>query len=120
LGGQIYTMSGMVTRLHLLADHTGTYRGMSSNYSGEGFSDMHFKVEAVPAGKFAEWVAATRGGGPVLDTQSYVALAKPSQAVAPFTYRKVAPELFKGIVNAAMNPDDPLCVTDLASQRAAK
>src|SRR6516225_11725731 len=28
LGGQIYTMSGMVTRLHLRADHAGTYRGM--------------------------------------------------------------------------------------------
>ena len=40
LGGQIYTMAGMVTRLHLLADQTGTYRGMSANYSGAGFSDM--------------------------------------------------------------------------------
>src|SRR5258705_113973 len=36
LGGQIYTMAGMVTRLHLLADHTETYRGMSANYSGDG------------------------------------------------------------------------------------
>ena len=37
LAGQIYTMAGMVTRLNLQADHTGTYRGMSSNYSGAGF-----------------------------------------------------------------------------------
>jgi cytochrome o ubiquinol oxidase subunit II len=43
LGGQIYTMSGMVTRLHLLAKHTGRYRGMSANYSGAGFSDMVFQ-----------------------------------------------------------------------------
>src|SRR5262249_16686744 len=42
LGGQIYTMAGMVTHLHLLAEHAGTYRGMSANYSGAGFSDMHF------------------------------------------------------------------------------
>src|SRR5262245_51183876 len=42
LGGQIYTMAGMVTRLHLQADHTGSYRGMSANYSGAGFSDMYF------------------------------------------------------------------------------
>ena len=27
LGSQIYTMAGMVTRLHLQADHPGTYRG---------------------------------------------------------------------------------------------
>jgi cytochrome o ubiquinol oxidase subunit 2 len=120
LGGQIYTMFGMVTRLHLLADHIGTYRGMSANYSGAGFSGMHFKVEAVPTEKFAEWVAGTRGSGPVLNTQSYVALGKPSQAVTPFTYREVAPDLFKGIVNSAMNPDDPLCLTNPTSQRADK
>ena len=120
LGGQIYTMFGMVTRLHLLADHIGTYRGMSANYSGAGFSGMHFKVEAVPAEKFAEWVAATRGGGPVLDAQRYAALAKPSQAVTPFTYREVAPDLFKGIVSSAMNSDDPLCLANPTSQRAEK
>ena len=92
LGGQIYTMAGMVTRLHLQADHTGTYRGMSANYSGAGFSDMYFNVDAVPAERFAQWVAATRTTGPVLDAQAYADLAKPSQAVAPFTYRAVAPE----------------------------
>src|ERR1700739_1329882 len=41
LGSQIYTMAGMMTRLHLLADHSGTYRGFSAQFSGEGFSDMH-------------------------------------------------------------------------------
>jgi len=120
LGGQIYTMSGMVTRLHLLADHAGTYRGMSANYSGAGFSDMYFNVNAVPAEKFAQWVAATRTSGPVLDARSYAELAKPSQAVAPFTYRSVAPNLFSGILNTAMQGDDPLCLTYPASQRAEK
>ena len=102
LGGQIYTMAGMVTRLHLQADHTGTYRGMSANYSGAGFSDMYFNVDAVPAEKFAQWVAATRTTGPVLDAQSYAELAKPSQAVTPFTYRAVAPDLFNGILSTGM------------------
>jgi cytochrome o ubiquinol oxidase subunit 2 len=120
LGGQIYTMAGMVTRLHLQADHLGTYRGMSANYSGAGFSDMHFNVDAVPAEKFAQWVAATSTTGPVLDAQSYAALAKPSQAVAPFTYRAIAPGLFSGILSAEMQSDDPLCLTSLMSQRAEK
>ena len=52
LGGQIYTMAGMVTRLHLQADHPGTYRGLSANYSGDGFADMRFAVDAVPAERF--------------------------------------------------------------------
>jgi len=120
LAGQIYTMSGMVTRLHLLADHAGTYRGMSANYSGAGFSDMHFNVHAVPAEEFAQWVAAKRTAGPVLDAQSYAELAKPSQAVAPFTYHAVTSDLFKGILSTAMQSSDPLCLTPPASQRAEK
>src|SRR5450432_1006159 len=53
LGSQIYTMAGMVTRLQLQADHAGTYRGFSAQYSGEGFSDMHFDADAVTSEKFA-------------------------------------------------------------------
>src|SRR5258707_196865 len=49
LGGQIYTMAGMATRLHLQADHPGTYGGLSAKYSGDGFADMRFAVDAVPA-----------------------------------------------------------------------
>src|SRR6516164_7913252 len=120
LGGQIYTMFGMVTRLHLLADHAGTYRGISSNYSGAGFSDMHFSVDAVPEEKFAQWVAATRTAGPVLDAQSYAELAKPSQAVTPFTYHAVTSGLFNAILSTAMQSSDPLCLTPPASQRAPK
>jgi cytochrome o ubiquinol oxidase subunit II len=120
LGGQIYTMAGMVTRLHLQADRTGTYRGMSANYSGAGFSDMYFNVDAVPAERFEQWVAATRITGPMLDAQSYAALAKPSQAVAPFSYRAVAPELFISILSSAMQPGDPLCLTSPTSQRAER
>jgi cytochrome o ubiquinol oxidase subunit II len=119
LGGQIYTMSGMVTRLHLRADHAGTYRGMSANYSGAGFADMHFNVNAVPAEKFTQWLAETRASGQVLDAQSYAELARPSQAVAPFTYRAVTRDLFNGILSTAMQSDDPLC-TQAASQRAEK
>src|SRR5213082_724250 len=58
LGSQIYTMAGMVTRLQLQADHPGTYRGLSAQFSGDGFADMRFNVEAVPAEGFAQWVAA--------------------------------------------------------------
>ena len=100
LGGQIYTMAGMVTRLNLRADHAGTYRGISSNYSGAGFSDMHFNVDVIPEEKFAQWLSATRNAGPMLDSQSYSELAKPSQAVAPFTYRAVASGLFNTITSA--------------------
>src|SRR5712671_4298316 len=120
LGGQIYTMAGMVTRVHLQADHPGKYPGLSANYSGGGFADMRFNVEAVPAENFANWVDATRGAGPELDAQAYANLAKPSKALAPFTYRAVAPGLFNGILSAGMRPDDSPSITHPMSQRAER
>ena len=51
-------------------------------------------------------MAATRATGPALDAQSYAALAKPSQAIAPFTYRAVAPNLFNYILSAGMRTAD--------------
>jgi cytochrome o ubiquinol oxidase subunit 2 len=118
LGGQIYTMAGMVTRLHLQADHTGTYRGLSAQYSGSGFSAMRFTVDAVPGEQFARWIDATRGSGPALDTRTYADLAKPSEAVAPFTYRAVAPGLFGGIVSSVMHPVDGSKLVSVAPQGA--
>ncbi|MEA2823431.1 MAG: cytochrome o ubiquinol oxidase subunit [Bradyrhizobium sp.] len=106
LGGQIYTMAGMTTRLHLQADHPGTYRGASANYSGEGFADMRFNVDAVPAEKFAQWVDAARSAGRVLDRQTYGDLAKPSEAVVPFTYRTAAPDLFNHVLGTGMRMTD--------------
>ncbi|MRG54605.1 ubiquinol oxidase subunit II [Phyllobacterium sp. SYP-B3895] len=120
LGSQIYTMAGMVTRLHLQADDPGTYRGLSANYSGEGFADMRFSVEAVPPEGFAQWAADVRKTGPLLDTASYAELVKPSQAVAPFTYRGVAADLFNGVLSPAMQPHDHSSLTGPASQREEK
>jgi cytochrome o ubiquinol oxidase subunit II len=111
LAGQIYTMAGMVTYLNLQANYSGTYRGMSANFSGDGFADMHFNVGAVTPERFAQWLEATRSAGPMLDPQAYADLVKPSSAVAPFTYRSIAPGLFDGILNAGLQPDDGLCIT---------
>lgn len=120
LGSQIYTMAGMVTRLQLQADRPGAYRGLSANFSGDGFADMRFAVNAVPAEGFAQWVIATRRAGPLLDAQAYADLARPSEAVAPFTYREVAPDQFNNILISATQPNDTSRLADLASQRTEK
>ncbi len=117
LGSQIYTMAGMLTRLELQADHPGTYRGLSAQFSGGGFADMRFNVDAVPADDFGHWVDATRNAGPVLDGSAYADLVKPSSAVAPFTYRAVAPGLFNDILSSPMQSELPTRVTYSASQR---
>jgi cytochrome o ubiquinol oxidase subunit 2 len=118
LGGQIYTMSGMATRLQLQADHPGSYPGLSANFSGGGFADMRFKVDAVPAAQFAQWVTAARNSGPALDKATYADLAKPSQAVAPFTYRSVASGLFQQILSSPLPTSLPSAQRDSTLQRA--
>ncbi len=106
LGSQIYAMTGMTTHLNLLADKPGDYPGLATNFNGDGFSDMHFIVTAVPAGDFDGWIAKVRSAGAALDDPGYAQLTKPSSAVPPTTYRSVDPDLFERIVDqTALNPD---------------
>ncbi len=104
LGSMIATMNGMVTQLWLQADHPGSYYGLSTQFSGDGFPDMHFTVRATSADEFQRWIAAARQGGPSLDRAGYTELAKQSQAVAPFTYRTVEPDLFHAVATQAIPP----------------
>jgi cytochrome o ubiquinol oxidase subunit II len=99
LGSQIYTMAGMASQVSLQADEPGTYAGLSAQFSGEGFADMHFNVIAMPADAYARWIADTKLTGPSLDSAAYATLARPSKDVQPMTYKAVAPMLFDSIVN---------------------
>jgi cytochrome o ubiquinol oxidase subunit II len=104
LGSMIYTMNGMTTQLNLAANGPGDFAGISSHFSGDGFSGMHFTVKALPQDGFSAWVDATRNNGPALTPQSYAELNTQSLNVAPFTYRDVDPDLFKNIVTQALPP----------------
>jgi cytochrome o ubiquinol oxidase subunit 2 len=95
LGGQMYAMNGMRTKLHLIADETGTYRGQSSNISGEGFSGMRFNVEATSKSDFNAWVATTKFYG---DNLNYEEVAKKSENEPAATYGFVPAGLFDQIV----------------------
>jgi cytochrome o ubiquinol oxidase subunit 2 len=103
LGSQIYTMGGMTTHLNLLAAEPGEYPGFSANFSGDGFAEMRFIAKAVPAGDFDAWVRQARGSGSALDDAAYAALAKPSEAVPPTTYRSVEPKLFEHIIEQTVS-----------------
>ncbi|PXV61485.1 cytochrome bo3 quinol oxidase subunit 2 [Dyella jiangningensis] len=102
LGSQIYAMAGMETKLHLIAREPGTYAGLSSNFSGEGFSDMHFKAIATSEDGFNEWIAKAKASQASLDDAGYKALAQPSEKVPVAYYGNVAPNLFVGVINKHM------------------
>jgi cytochrome o ubiquinol oxidase subunit 2 len=102
LGTQIYTMPGMAVRLNLLADRPGDYAGLSTNFSGDGFSDMHFLLHAVSATEFQSWLARTRGQGPALSADAYTQLARAGVNSAPHTYSSVDPALFQRVVQQSV------------------
>jgi cytochrome o ubiquinol oxidase subunit 2 len=104
LGSMIYTMNGMTTQLNLQAGAPGTFPGLSSDFSGDGFSDMHFDVLALPEEQFNAWIEAARRKGPTLDPETYDALARQSMNIRPFTFRGVAAGLFQQIVTQKLPP----------------
>ena len=89
-------------------------------FSGDGFADMRFTVDAVTDNRFAQWVREAHETSSVLDKQAYADLVKPSKAVAPFTYRAVAPDLFSSIVNAGMGTQESSLSICSMSQRAER
>ena len=80
LGSMIYTMNRMGTQLHLLADDPGTFRGLATQMSGDGFADMHFEVVAKTAPEFYDWLGQARGAG---DELTLGALYRAFQAERP-------------------------------------
>jgi len=104
LGSMIYTMNGMATQLYLRADEPGTFRGLSGHLSGDGFSDMHFQVRALPSTQFDAWAAATRNSGSALDASTYAALARQGVERTPLRYALADTALFDKIVRQAVPP----------------
>src|ERR1700704_1951381 len=98
LGGQIYAMAGMQTRLHLLADAPGRFTGRNLQYSGSGFADQHFNAIATSPEEFAAWVAKVKQSPDKLDATTYRALAVRSKGHPVTFYSAVAPDLFDTII----------------------
>ncbi len=102
LGGQIYTMAGMQTRLNLLADRPARFVGRNTQYSGTGFPDQHFAVSSVTAADFNNWVAQVKQSPHTLDAPTYAALAKPSTNFPVTYYAAYEANLFDKIIQNYM------------------
>ncbi len=88
LAGQIYAMTGMCTQMSVIAAKPGIYRGLATQFSGDGFSDMHFKVVAADRAGFDRWVEALRQSGHSLDKPAYERLiaAHATEQAAYYSY----------------------------------
>jgi cytochrome o ubiquinol oxidase subunit II len=115
-GSMIYTMNGMVTRLHLRADNEGDFQGLSSHFSGDGFPNMLFDVHVISSLAFPDWVAKTARTDQVLNADSYGKLAKQSVEIASPTYRLDDPLLFQAIATQQIPPGPGPKITSEAAQ----
>jgi cytochrome o ubiquinol oxidase subunit II len=106
LGTEIYAMNGMASQLYLQADEPGIFPGLAAHFSGDGFSDMNFELQAVSPDEFAAWSTATSTGGPKLDDASYRTLLQQTENVKPYTYRAVQAGLFDAILEQKLPPGD--------------
>ena len=102
LGSQMYAMAGMQTRLNLLADEAGTYTGQNQEFSGKGYSDMHFQVIAAFPGQFEEWVKKVKQSPDRLDLARYEEISKPTGGGLSILFSSVRPDLFEHIVHTYM------------------
>lgn len=98
LGGQIYAMAGMQTRLNLLADKPGTFWGRNVQYSGTGFANQQFQTLATSKADFDAWMEKAKQSSQPLDAATYEKLAKPSEKVPVTYYSGVEPGLFDKII----------------------
>lgn len=79
LAGQIYAMAGMQTKLNIMANVPGDYRGFSSNFSGLGFSDMNFIIRVSSQDSFSQWIDTVQKSSQILTTAAYTKLVQPSE-----------------------------------------
>ena len=114
LAGQVYAMAGMETRLHAVMNKPGVYQGFSANYSGAGFSGMHFSFHSVAQHDFDKWIADVKAAGGTLDRGDYLELARPSENVPVHRYATVDSGLYQAVLNRCVEPGK-MCINDMAA-----
>ena len=112
LAGQIYAMAGMETKLSVVANKTGNFNGMSSHYSGAGFSHMNFGAHGVTQQAFDQWVSKAKASGSALDQNTYEQLQKPSEEVPVTLFSSFKPGLYDAILNMCTTPGK-MCQSDM-------
>ena len=103
LAGQIYTMPGMSTQLHLSATSTGDFRGLSANISGKGFSGMNFTARSVTNDQFDAWIESAKNSQKSLTMDEYQKLSAPSENAPISEYRLAQSNIFSQVVDKYMS-----------------
>jgi cytochrome o ubiquinol oxidase subunit 2 len=106
LGGQLYTMTGHLNQLHLIADTPGDYEGSSAEINGAGFAGMKFTARASSSDDFDRWVQSVLVRTDVLDAAEYDRLLKPSEDNPAAFYSAADSDLYDKVLMKYMGPDE--------------
>jgi cytochrome o ubiquinol oxidase subunit 2 len=114
LAGMIYAMPGMQTELNAVINKPGVYKGMSSHYSGVGFSGMTFKFHGLSDDGFAQWVQKAKTEGKPLDKSTYLNLVRPSERDPVQRFATVEEGLYDKVLNRCAE-DGKMCMHHMMS-----
>jgi len=104
LGGQLYSMTGHVNRLNLVAGTPGDYPGSSAELNGAGFSGMKFTARASDEADFNLWVRQVKQLPNVLDTAKYKSVLAPSENNPAAFYSAFEPNLYANVISKYEGP----------------
>jgi len=120
LAGMVYAMPGMEITLNAVQNKPVQSFGISSNYSGAGYSDMKFGYRGVPQGDFDAWVQSVKGAaGAKLDRANYLVLEKPSIKEPVRRWAAVDDDLYYRILNRCV-ADGAVCQDKMMMDDARK
>ncbi len=112
LAGMVYAMPGMETNIHAVINETGSYDGVSGNYSGEGYSDMRFQFKGLTADDFQQWVGEAKTAAMPLDLATYDKLAEHSIKNKVQRFATVETGLYQKILNLCTDPEK-MCIREM-------
>ena len=99
LGSQMYVMAGMQTKLHLMADEVGVFRGQNMEYSGNGYAGMHFKAISTTNEGFENWLKGVKESPDTLTVDRFKEINLMVNVNHPVTsFSSVDPNLFNTIM----------------------
>jgi len=119
LAGMVYAMPSMETTLNAVQNKPVVAKGLSTNYSGAGFSDMIFGYRGVPQADFDKWVESVKAGGGTLNRNDYLALEKPSVKEPVHRYGAVDADLYQAVLNRCVAPG-AVCINQQMSDDAKR
>ena len=105
ISGQMYSMTGMVNKLHVMSNTQGEYPGSAAELNGEGFAGMKFVAKSVSQADFDTWVQSVQKSSKHLDSKAYDSLAKPSENTPQMFYASYDPTLYNTIIMKYMMPN---------------